>query len=649
MVAGVATLPRMHADVLPESSPVTVDVQIEALGLSAPEVESLVTVPLEKNLFEGIMGVTDTTSDSIGGMSNIELHFAPGTDLYRARQLVQERLNSAFILPNVSTPPVMVQPVSTTSDTVLVGLTSSKVNIIDLSVLARWTIVPKLLGLDGVANVSTFGQSDRQLQVLVDPAKMAAQKISLAQVIATAGNSQLVSPITYLQGSVPGTGGYIEDGNQRLDIRHILPFGTPSNMAGLPISGAPAGTKLSDIGQVVIGHQPLIGDAEVHGQKGLVLVIQKLPSASVPAVTREVKEALASLDLGASGVTVDTSLFQQGTYTTTSLVSVRNAAIIAGVLAVIALLLLLLSLRAAFTAVVSLALSLTTALMVLYAFGYTLNALVLLGLLLALGVVVADATSGGFRTGMGAGLIVVLLGMVPLVVSSGTTASFLRPMAVAFMVAAVAALVVAVTVGSALTSLLQRVGPAQPPRPVAAIRSRLAGRYRRSLRAVAKVPGPLVAALCAAIAIAVVAGIPFLHPGQPTFQDRNLVIHWTTAPGTSLTEMNRVAALATGELQAIPGVQDVGATLGRAVTSDQIVNTNSGDLWVTMKPGANYGATLGAIKTVADGTPGIQGTVSTYESTAMGGVLTAPPNEVVTRVYGTDYASLERVANQVRG
>src|SRR5215469_11337142 len=218
MVAGVATLPRMHADVLPETSPVTVDVQIEALGLSAPEVEELVTVPLEKNLFEGILGVTDVTSDSIPGMSDIELHFAPGTNLYQARQLVQERLNSAFVLPNVSSPPTMIQPVSTTSDVMLVGITSKTQSLIDLSVLSRWTIVPKLLGLDGVANISTYGQSGRQLQIQVDPAKMAAKHVTLADVIAAAGNSQLVSPVSYLQGSTPGTGGYIEDGNQRLDI-----------------------------------------------------------------------------------------------------------------------------------------------------------------------------------------------------------------------------------------------------------------------------------------------------------------------------------------------------------------------------------------------------------------------------------------------
>jgi Cu/Ag efflux pump CusA len=647
LITGVATLPRMNADVLPESSPVTVDIQTEALGLSAPEVEELVTVPLEKNLFEGVLGVTDETSDSIPGMSNIELHFAPGTDLYHARQLVQERLNSAFVLPNVSTPPTMVQPVSTTSDVELVGLTSKSQNLIDLSVLARWTIVPKLLGLGGVANVSTYGQSNLQLQVLVNPREMISRNVTLADVIAAVGNSQLVSPITYLQGSTPGTGGYIEDGNQRLDIRHILPFGTPSNLAVLPIvgPGIPAGTTVSSVSSVVTGHQPFIGNAEVDGTPGLVLVIQKLPGASATAVTSEVQQALASLNLATDGVSVNTTAFQPGSYVTTAFGNVRTAAIIA----VLALILLLLSLRAAFVAVVSIAVSLTGALLVLYLFGNTINALLLLGLLLAIGVVVADASPGGYRRGMGAGLVAVLLAGVPLLVSSGTTASFLRPMVGAFMAAAAASLVVAATVATALSSLLEKAGPKEPPRAVAALRERLAGGYQRSLRLLTGKGASLaVAGLCAIVGIAVLAGIPYLHPGQPTFQDRNLVVHWTAAPGTSLTEMDRLASIATSELQAIPGVQDVSATPGRAVTSDQIVATNSGELWVSMKPDANYGQTLAAIQQVADGTPGIHGTVSTYESDAMGSVLTAPPDQVVTRIYGPDYATLEKLAGQVQ-
>jgi multidrug efflux pump subunit AcrB len=641
----------MGADVLPESSPVTVDIQTEALGLSAPEVEELVTDPLEKNLFEGILGVVDETSDSIPGTSNIELHFAPGTELYHARQLVQERLTSAFVLPNVSSPPTMIQPVSATSDVELVGLTSKTQDLINLSVLARWTIVPKLLGLQGVANVSTYGQSNLQLQVQVNPQAMISKNVTLADVVATVGNSQLVSPVSYLQGSTPGTGGYMEDGNQRLDIRAILPFGTPGNLAVLPIlgPGIPAGTTVGGVSSVVTGHQPLIGNAEVNGTQGLVLVIQKLPGANVTAVTSEVRQALASLDLTSDGVNVNTTSLQEGSYITSSFGNAATAAIVAAILAALALILLLLSLRAAFVAAATIAVSLMVAVTVLYYFGNTINDLLLLGLLLAIGIVVADASSGGYRRGMGAGTLLVLLAGVPLLVSSGTTASFLRPMAGAFMVAAAASLIVAAGLATALTSVVEKIGPKAPPRAITRIRERLSGGYQRSLRGVAgKGASVAVAVLCAVVGIAVLAGIPFLHPGQPTFQDRSLVVHWTTAPGTSLTEMDRLASIATGELQAIPGVQDVNATLGRAITSDQIVATNSGELWVSMKPDANYSQTLAAIQQVADGAPGIQATVSTYEADAMGGVLTSPPDQVVTRIYGIDYPTLKSLAAKVQ-
>ncbi len=377
-------------------------------------------------------------------------------------------------------------------------------------------------------------------------------------------------------------------------------------------------------------------------------MIQKAPGASVPAITSEVKEALAQLAPGMPGVTVDTSMFQQDTYATSAFSSLRTAAIIAAVLAALALLLLLLSLRTAVVAVVSVAVSLAAAILVLYLLGFSVNALLLLGLLLALGLVATDVASAGYRRGMGAGLIVTLLALLPLLVASGTTASFLRPMVVAFMVAAAASILVAATATVSLASLLSSVGPQNPPRRVAALQRRLAGGYQRSLRGVARGPALLMAVSVVA-GVAVLVGIPFLHPGQPAFQDRNLVIHWSGAPGMSLTELDRVASVANNELLALPGVQDVGATLGRAVTGDQIGGTNSGDIWVTMKPDANYAATLTAIKAIADGTPGISGSVSTYESDAMGRVLiTSAPGGVVTRVYGTDYGQLQKVAGQVK-
>ena len=712
MVVGVIELRQMPADVLPETSPVVVDVQTEALGLSAPEVEALVTVPLEKNLLEGVMGVTDVTSDSVPGLSAIQLHFAPGTNLYHARQLVQERLTQAFVLPNVSSPPAMLEPVSSTSDVMLIGLSSARLSLIDLSVLARWTIVPRLLGLAGVANVSTFGQADRQLQVMVDPARMAAKHVTLAQIIDTAGNAQLVSPLSYLEASTPGTGGFLEGPNQRLTIRHVLPFGTPANLAALPVADAAPGTLLGSVAQVAEGHQPLIGDGQVRGSPALVLVVQKLPSASVPGVTHEVDQALAQLGPGLPGVQIDASVFRQDTYLASALGNVRIAFIIAALLAALALIALLLRLRLAFTALAAIALSLTAAALVLDVLGYTFNALVTLGLLLALAIVVADAAGdahslmtrlreqreqaaggplpaqngqpangqaangqtangqpangqaargveqrppltalvsaacGEFRGSLCTAAAAILLSVAPLYLATGLTASFLRPMAVAFGLAVAVSMVVAITVTPALAVLLLDAGRNRPRG--ARLSRRLRAGYVRSLDWLLRLPRIVLPALCVAAGVAALALLPLFHPGPPQFQDRNLVVQWAGAPGMSLTEMDRITTLASSELRALPEVQDVGATLGRAVTANQVVNTNSGEIWVTIKPGADYGQAVAAVRAIAGGTPGMNGVVSTYESDSMAGVLAAPPSQVVTRVYGSSYTELAQLAGQLR-
>jgi Cu/Ag efflux pump CusA len=673
MVIGVVQLRQMPADVLPEISPVVVDVQAEALGLSAPEVEALVTVPLEKNLLEGVMGVTDVTSDSVPGLSAIRLHFAPGTSLYQARQLVQERLTQAFVLPNVSRPPVMLEPVSSTSNVMIIGLSSARLSPIDLSVLARWTIVPRLLGLAGVANVSTFGQADRQLQVLIDPARLAARHITLAQVIATAGNAQLVSPLSYLEASTPGAGGFLEDPNQRLTIRHLLPFRNPADLTQVPVADASRGLLLGDVAQVVQGHQPLIGDGQVRGAPGLVLVVQKLPSASVLAVTDEVDQALAALRPGLPGVQIDASVFRQASYLQSALDRLGVALITAGVLAALALIALLLQLRLAFTGLAAIAVSLTAAALVLDLLGYTFNTLVTLGLLVALAIVVADAAGdayslmtrlgpgeparrlvlaacGEFRGALGGAALAVLLPVVPLYFATGLTAAFLRPMVLAFGLAVAASMVVALTVTPALAAMLLGLarrrsrGPAHLP--ISLHWRRLKAGYLRSLNWLLRAPPVALLALCAVVGLAGLNLLPWLHPGPPAFQDRNLVVHWTGAPGMSLTEMDRITALASDELQALPGVQDVGATLGRAVTSDQVINTNSGGIWVTIRPDADYGRTVAAVRAIVGGTPGMNGIVSTHESDSMTDVLTVPPDQVVTRVYGSDYAELARLAGQ---
>ena len=226
LILGAVDVRNKPLDVIPELALPSLTVKTESLGLSSAEVESLITVPLEADLLNGVPWLQVIQSESMAGLSTIEMIFAPGTDLMKARQMVQERLTQARALPNVSSAPVMLQPVSSASRVMNIGLSSKSVSLIDMSIQARWNIAPRLAGVPGVANVSIWGQRERQVQVLVDARNLNKKGVKLDQVIKTTGEAVWSSPLTYLNSSTPGTGGFIETPNQRLSIRHQLPIST---------------------------------------------------------------------------------------------------------------------------------------------------------------------------------------------------------------------------------------------------------------------------------------------------------------------------------------------------------------------------------------------------------------------------------------
>ena len=216
LTMGIMQLRDAPVDVFPEFNPPMVEVQTEALGLSAAEIESLLTVPMEADLLNGVAWLDQIYSESVAGLSSILLIFEPGTDPIRARQMVQERLTQTFALPNVSLPPTMLQPLSSTSRAMMIGLSSDTLTPIEMGVLAKWNIKPRLMGVPGVANVAIWGERERQLQVQVDPARLSAAGVTLDQIIATAGEALWVSPLSYLESSSPGTAGWIDTPNQQL-------------------------------------------------------------------------------------------------------------------------------------------------------------------------------------------------------------------------------------------------------------------------------------------------------------------------------------------------------------------------------------------------------------------------------------------------
>lgn len=552
---GAFRLREMPVDVLPEFEPPFVEIQTEALGLSAEEVESLITLNLEE-ILSGTPWLQSIRSESILGLSSILLTFEPGTDIMRARQVVQENLSRAYTMPNVSKPPIMLQPLSVTNRAMMVGLTSQTISPIQMSVLARWMIKPRLMGISGVANVLIWGQRKRQLQVQIDPERLQVLGITQDQIIRTAGDALWVSPLTFLNASMPGTGGWIDTPNQRLGVRHVLPISYPEDLARTPVYGT--SLQLNEVADVVEGHPPLIGDAFINEEPGIILVIEKFPWANTLQVTREVEAALDAMQAGLPGVEIDSKVFRLGSFIDRAVNNLTIALIISAILVLLVIAAFVYDWRVTLISLVAIPLSLIVAALVLYLRDATLNIMVLAGFGIALGVVVDDAvidienimrrlrllskedrnrqtvaniileSSLEVRSSIIYATLIIVLAVFPVFFMEGLSGAFFQPLVLSYSLALLASMVIALTVTPALSMLLLVKAPIKRDEPPL-IRWLKSG-YERLLSGIIKVPRM---AFFAAI-ILILAGIivwPFLgHSLLTSFKERELLVEMEGPP-----------------------------------------------------------------------------------------------------------------------
>src|SRR6266511_4013977 len=393
MALGVVRLRDIPVDVFPEFAPPRVEIQTPCLGLTAADVESLITVPLEDAL-SGVPGLDDMRSKSVPQLSSIELIFKQGTDHIHARQLVQERIATVVpTLPTWASPPFMMQPVSATSRIMKIGLSSKTRSLIDMSMISYWTIRARLLRVPGVANVAIWGERLQMLQVQAEPERMKAHDVSLEQVMDTTADALDVGLLKFSNGAVVGTGGFIDTPNQRLGVQHVLPISTPKDLAQVPVEerSGKQPLRLGDVARVVEGHQPLFGDAVINDGPGLMLIVEKLPWANTLDVTRGVEKALAELQPGLDGIDVDPTIFRPASFIETALHNLTMALLLGCLFVILVLGAFLFEWRSAVISLVSIPLSLVAAGLVLYARGTTINTMILAGLVIAVGVVVDDA------------------------------------------------------------------------------------------------------------------------------------------------------------------------------------------------------------------------------------------------------------------
>jgi CzcA family heavy metal efflux pump len=675
MVFGATQLENARTEAFPEFAPPRVEVQTITLGLSAQETEEFVTGPLEQTL-NGVPELDVIRSTTVPQLSSIELIFNKGTDLLRARQVVQERLAGVTpTLPTWAAPPVIRPPLSAVARVMQIGVTSDEMSLQELSTIAYWKIRARLLRVPGVVNVAIWGERLQQEHINVDPGRMRAQKVSLDDVMTATADSLDAGLLRYADfGNVIGTGGWVDTPSQRLGIRPVLPFVTPHDISKLPVqSGSGENVPLSNVANVVEEPPPAIGDAVVNSGNGLLLVLEKAPDANTLKVTKGIDNALEDLKPGLPGVHFDNHVFRQANFIEQSVDNLKLSLLLGSLLVVFVLIAFLFEWRTALISLAAIPLSLMAALMVLYLRGETINTMILAGLVIAVGVVVDDAiidveniwrrlrqrgdgtgrlapriileASLEVRTAIFYATLINVLAVVPVFFLRSVTGSFFEPLALSYSLSILVSMVVALTVTPALSLLLlSKTGP-RGDAPLVRLVKR---GYRVLLAPVVRRPWPAVAVsvLIAFSGAAALSG--FGEELYPTFKERDIFADWATPPGTSGGEEKRIVIKGSKDFRAVPAVQSFGSHIGQAFLAEEVVGPNFGESWISIDKNADYDKTISQLEAVVDSYPGVFRELLTYLRERIDEVLAATTEPIVVRIFGDDLKQLRHQANRVK-
>lgn len=681
IIVGVQTSDSVPLDVFPEFAPPLVEIQTEAPGIATEDVESLITVPIE-NAVNGIPFVQTVRSKSVLGLSSVRLIFEPGTDLLTARQLVQERLALvARTLPMVARPPVILPPLSSLSRCLKIGLWSDTQTQMDMTVLTKWTIRPRLMSIAGVANVAVWGEKEPQLQVVVDPDRLRANNLTLDAILQTVRDATAV-----------GAGGFLDTANQRLAIRHVPAVYTPEELGEIVVGFRPPGTsatpgsilsppaisvplRIKDVATVAYDYAPPIGDAIINSRPGLLLIVEKQPWANTLEVTRNVERAMAELKPALGAVEYDTTVFRPATFIERALTNLSHSMLLGCVLVVIVLLLFLFDWRCAVISATAIPLSLLAAVLVLYYRGGTINTMVLAGLVIALGEVVDDAiidveniirrlrlnaklptprsdfavvleASLEVRSAVVYATVIVVLAFLPVFFLTGLAGAFFRPLAAAYILAILASLFVALTVTPAMSLILLPRSATRRSTDGPLVRMFKRG-YRTVLAAALRMKWATVVITLVAFG-SLVSTIPQLGEQlMPKFRETDFLMHWVEKPGIGIDAMDRITLRASEELMAVDGVRNFGSHIGRATVADEVVGPNFTELWISIDDDKDYDATVAEVQTIVDGYPGLYRDLLTYLTERIKEVLTGTSASIVVRLYGPDLDQLRSTAKEI--
>ena len=665
---GLNTAAHARLDVFPEFAPPQVVIQTEAVGLAAEQVEQLVTRPIEMTV-NGVANLETIRSQSTQGLSVITAVFRDGTDVYRARQMVSERLVSvAALLPQGVRAPTMSPLTSATSMMLDIGLTSRKRSLMELRTFADWTLRQRLLAVPGVAKVAVFGGEVRQLQIQIRPERLLAYGLSIDDVLTASRKA------TGVRGA-----GFVDTPNQRVVLRSEGQQITPEQLGRVVLLHQNGlSVRLRDVAQVVEAPEPQVGAAAIEGTPGVILVVSSQYGANTLEVTEAAERALAELApaVKAEDIVLHPRLFRPANFIEVAVRNIGVSLLIGGVLVSIVLFLFLMDARTSLISLSAIPLSLLTAVIVLDRFGATLNTLTIGGLAIAIGEVVDDAIIDVeniirrlrenrllpdplpvFRVVLDASLevrnsvvyatFVVVLVFLPVLMMSGIQGRLFAPLGIAYIVAILASLVVALTVTPALSFVLLtgRAEEKHSPRYI----ERLTSRYRSLLEGVARKP-KLILGIVIGFCVAAVAMLPFFGGAfLPELREGHFIVHMSAIPGTSLEESLRIGREVTRELRKNPHIRSVAQRAGRAELADDTWGTHYSEFNVDLVPlqGEEAEFVQSEIRDALVKFPGVYFAIKPFLTERIEEILTGVSGQVVIKIFGSDLDQIDHAAQQV--
>lgn len=676
LVFGLQTLTRLPVEVLPDMTKPTVTILTEAPGLAPEEVETLVTQPIESAV-QGVGGLDRLRSNSDVGLSLVFAEFGWGTDIYRARQLVQERMQAVTLPAGVKSG---MTPVSSLmGEILLVGLRShdGKVLPVDLRTLADWTIKRRLQSISGVAEVLTIGGGVKQIQVQPNPNRLAAFGVTFEEVEAAtsraAGNA---------------TSGYLQAGPREIMVRNLGMTTRLEDIAHTVIKTVgDRPVLISDVAEVKDGIQPMRGDASVNGTMGVVLSIDKAPGFDTLKLTQQVEAALEELKPALpTGVTAEI-LFRQGDFIEHAIGNLKEAIRDGAIMVAIILFLFLLNLRTTAITLMAIPLSFAVTILIFKLFGVSVNSMTLGGLAVAIGMVVDDAivdvenvwrrlreggtgilpvtsepgilpgsrklniiaaASSEVRNSILYATVLVILVFLPLLGLEGIEGRLFTPIAIATITSMAASFVVSLTVIPVLCSLLLKPSPGGHGDGF--IVRGMKFLVRQTFLRFALGAPVLVIALAGMLLLASLMLYPMMGKEfLPTFNEGSATISLASAPGTSLAHSNEIGEVGVRLLQSIPEVKSVGRRAGRAEKDDHVMPVSVNEFDVEFhNTGRSREVVFAEIRAKLKAIPGTFLNVGQPISHRLSHMLSGVSAKIAVKIFGPDLAVLREKGEKVR-